>query len=332
MKALRFDDRLRLSSDEPIPRRAGEALIEVIAAGICGTDLEITKGYAGYRGILGHEFVGRVVDSPEGLLLGQRVVGEINAGCGQCDLCRSGDARHCPDRTVLGIKDREGAFAEFLSLPVSNLLVMPPSVSDEEAVLVEPLAAACQILEQVKIADSTGVVIIGDGRLAQLIARVVGRTGCALTMIGKHKAKLELAEESGARCLYLENAVDYSGQPDASKLLQSLGGRPDVVIEASGSASGLRMALSIVRPLGTVVLKSTHQGTTSVEMFQAVVSEVTIIGSRCGRFAPAIDLLNSGAVKVKGLISDRLPLDEGVAAFGRAAQPDALKVILQVRT
>ena len=322
MKALRFDGTLQLLHDAPLPRRPGEALIQVLKAGICNTDLEITKGYASFAGVLGHEFVGRVIESPDNELAGRRVVGEINVGCNACTVCRAGDSRHCATRTVLGIKDRAGAFSEFLSLPTRNLLAVPDSISDEAAVFVEPLAAAYHILDQVSIGPSSRVAIIGDGKLAQLVIRVVTTTGCSLTVVGKHEAKMEFARSLGARLLMLS---DVSGESPAHSPDQA-----DVVIEASGSPSGLQLALKLVRPQGTIVLKSTHNGATPVEMFPAVVNEVTIIGSRCGRFAPVLELLGSGAIDVAPLISFRFPLDEARLAFLSAADPAALKVILEI--
>lgn len=322
MKALRFDGKLQLVRDAPMPRRPGEALIQVLKAGICNTDLEITKGYAAFGGILGHEFVGRVIESPDDALLGRRVVGEINVGCNECALCRAGDSRHCVTRTVLGIKGRDGALAEFLSLPTRNLLPVPDSVSDETAVFVEPLAAARHILDQTAIGPLSRVAIIGDGKLAQLIIQVVATTGCEITVVGKHEEKLEFARSLGARLLMLK---DLSGES-----LDVTRDQPDVVIEASGSSSGLGLALKLVKPQGVIVLKSTHHGETPVEMFPTVVNEVTIIGSRCGRFAPAIELLSSGAVDVEPLISDRFPLGEALMAFQRAADPATLKVLLDI--
>jgi threonine dehydrogenase-like Zn-dependent dehydrogenase len=320
MKALRFDGDLKLACDAPIPRREGEALIQVIAAGICNTDLEITKGYAAFHGTLGHEFVGRVVESPDGTLVGQRVVGEINAGCGECELCRGGDARHCSARTVLGIKGRDGAFAEFVSLPVRNLIAVPESISDETAVFVEPLAAALNILEQVSISRSSDVVVVGDGKLAQLIVLAIVQTGARITVIGRHDAKLELARRFGAGyALFGSEAMGGASNE-----------RFDIAIEASGSPSGLNAALRLVKPKGTVVLKSTHQGETPVEMSRVVVNEVTVVGSRCGRFGPAIDLLALKRTDLSPMISKRLPLEEGVLAFQEAASPGTMKVILQV--
>lgn len=320
MKALRFDGDLKLVCDAPIPRREGEALIQVIAAGVCTTDLEITKGYAGFRGTLGHEFVGRVVESADRSLVGQRVVGEINVGCGECQLCKEGDARHCPTRTVLGIKGRDGAFAEFVSLPAGNLKAVPRSVSDETAVFVEPLAAALNVLEQVRISPSSDVVIVGDGKLAQLIVLALAQTGCSIAIIGRHDEKLDLAGRLGAGCALRETAATG---PEWNA-------RFDVSIETSASPSGLRTALRVVKPRGTVVLKSTHQGETPVDTSQVVVNEVTLVGSRCGRFDRAIELLVTHQTDLSPLISKRLPLEEGMLAFGEAAAPGTMKVILQM--
>ena len=320
MKALRFDGSLELVHDAPVPRRNGEALIQVICAGICNTDLEITKGYAAFHGTLGHEFVGRVVESPDGSLQGRRVVGEINAGCGHCKLCVGGDSRHCPERTVLGIKGRDGAFAEFLSLPVRNLIEVPDSVSDEAAVFVEPLAAAFNILEQVDINDSHEVALIGDGKLAQLIALVMAQTNCALTIIGKHPDKLK-------RTL---SFCPNSSLIETRAFGQEFKGRFDVAIDATGSPSGLATALEVVKPRGTVVLKSTHHGATPVDTSLVVVNEVRIVGSRCGRFHPAIDLLTSAVAELALLISRRLPLEAGLLAFEEAAASENLKVILRI--
>ncbi|HXG91067.1 MAG TPA: alcohol dehydrogenase catalytic domain-containing protein [Blastocatellia bacterium] len=326
MKALRFDGSLRLVDDAPVPRREGEALVEVICAGICNTDLEIVKGYAGFRGTLGHEFVGRVVESSDATLVGRRVVGEINVGCGSCALCRAGDARHCVARTVLGIHGRDGAFAEYLSLPTRNLFEVPDSIDDEEAVFVEPLAAALNIFEQVDIDKATTVAIVGDGKLAQLIVRVMALTGCSLTIIGKHAEKLELAKVTGARRFKLQRddrivSIERNGGSIADEKF-------DVVIETSGSPSGLRLAMNLVRPRGTIVLKSTHHEATPVDLSQVVVNEVKLAGSRCGRFHPAIDLLASRTIDVGPLISERMSLTNGVAAFERAASPSTMKVLM----
>jgi threonine dehydrogenase-like Zn-dependent dehydrogenase len=321
VRALRFDGTLKLVRDAPVPRREGEALVQVICAGICNTDLEIVKGYAGFRGTPGHEFVGRVVESPDARLVGRRVVGEINAGCGQCEVCLQGDSRHCASRTVLGIKNRDGAFAEFLSLPVGNLIEVPDSISDAAAVFVEPLAAAFNIIERISLEPSTSIAIVGDGKLAQLITLVMARTNCELAVVGRHEEKLKMARKHGAKRVLL----------DTDALDRRWDARFDVVIEASGSPSGLANALRLVKPRGIVVLKSTHHGATPVETSQVVVNEVTIIGSRCGRFQPALEFLARGSVDLSPLITQRLPLEDGLFAFHEAAHPDAMKVIIQPR-
>ena len=299
MKALTFRDSLKLERDAPVPRRHGEALVQVICAGICNTDLEIVKGYAGFHGTLGHEFVGRVVESPDLSLVGHRVVGEINAGCGHCELCLGGDPRHCVARTVLGIKGRDGAFAEFLSLPVRNLIELPESMSDEAAVFVEPLAAAFNVLEHVAIESSHEVAVVGDGKLSQLIVLVMAQIGCKITVIGRHNDKLEMARRFGSYRVLL----------DPPGLDREWERRFDVAVEATGSAAGLATAL---------------------EISQVVVNELTIVGSRCGRFRPAIDLLASGCIDLSSLISRRLPLEEGLLAFEEAARSENMKVILQI--
>ncbi len=319
MKALRFDGKLQFTTDAPGPEREGEALVEVLLAGICNTDLEIVKGYAGFRGTLGHEFVGRVVQSPDSKLVGSRVVGEINAGCGRCDLCLARDSRHCAQRTVLGIHGRDGAFAEFLSLPTRNLSAIPESLKDEEAVFVEPLAAACNIVEQIEFRKTDRAAVLGDGKLAQLIARVLARTGADITVIGKHEDKLDLASRAGVNTLRVDEVrADHHHQYE-------------VVVEASGSPSGLPLAINLVRPRGTVVLKTTHHSETSLAMSEIVVNEITLVGSRCGRFGPAIELLAGGHIDVDPLISTRFPLKEGIAAFDKAAARDSLKVLLEIK-
>jgi threonine dehydrogenase-like Zn-dependent dehydrogenase len=325
VKALRFAGGKLEVSELPVPQRAGEALVKVELAGICSTDLHILRGYAGFAGTLGHEFVGLVEDSPDPDLIGQRVVGEINAGCGACDLCWAGDPRHCAQRTVLGIEARDGAFAEYLSLPSENLLVIPAGVSDREAVFTEPLAAACEILDQVRVKASHRVAVIGDGKLGQLIARVLATTECDLTLIGKYEDKLRLAEEIGIKT---EQWTAEEGGSVSHTRRQSLS-LCDVVVEASGAASGFDLALNLVRPRGTIVLKSTFNGAVPLEAWRVVVNEISIVGSRCGRFSRALDLLADRAVDVEPLIADEYPLAEGVAAMEAAARPGALKVLLR---
>jgi threonine dehydrogenase-like Zn-dependent dehydrogenase len=319
MKALRIEDNKLKLAAVAVPRRDGEALIRMTMAGICNTDIEIAHGYADFRGTLGHEFVGVVEESPDRSQIGRRVVGEINAGCGQCDLCRRNDPRHCPDRTALGIRGRDGAFAEYLSLPPRNLLIVPDGVSDRQAVFTEPLAAALEILDQVDIRASHRVAVVGDGKLGQLISRVIAMTGCDLTLIGKHDAKLELAARAGVNIAKL-------GEPGAMDM--ALAARFDFVVEASGSSGGLELALDLIRPRGAIILKSTFSGAVRLDTSRIVVNEISVIGSRCGRFETALRLLESGGVDVESLIAREYPLAEGVEAMAEAQRPGTLKVLL----
>jgi threonine dehydrogenase-like Zn-dependent dehydrogenase len=317
MKALRFEQGgLKLAEIE-VPHRNDEALVRVILAGICNTDLEIVRGYANFSGTIGHEFIGIVEDSPEKSQIGRRVVGEINAGCGQCDLCMQNDPRHCLYRTVLGIHSRDGAFAEYLSLPPQNLLVVPDQVIDRHAVFTEPLAAACEILDQVTIEKSDKVAVIGDGKLGQLIARVLLTTGCDLTLVGKHAEKLKLAAGAGVKAVELS---DLDIDPRF---------RFDFVVEASGSPGGLELALEQVKPRGTIILKSTFHGATHLNTSRIVVDEIIIVGSRCGRFENALKLLESRQVEVESLIAGEFKLTDGIAAMAEAQRPGALKVLLK---
>lgn len=316
MKALYFDGKLSLR-DVPKPQRApGEALIQVLLAGICGTDREILKGYSGFRGIPGHEFVGRVVESDEPQWAGQRVVGEINLACGRCAWCAKGLGVHCPTRTVLGIVNRDGAFAEFLTLPVVNLLCVPQEVSDQAAVLVEPLAAAVEILEQMDLKPGTRVAIVGDGRLGLLIAQVLKHAGAEVTLIGRHAWKLDLARGWGIQVL-MEGGEEFA--PASFP----------VTVDASGSPRGIAEALRLIEPRGTVVMKSTFHGAAQFDATKLVVDEVTLLGSRCGRFAPALELLRRGSINVHHLISKVFPLERGIDAFAYLDQTSALKVLLE---
>lgn len=318
MKALRFDGYNLTLADVPLPQVADEALVRVTTSGICNTDLEIVRGYAGFAGTIGHEFVGvveRSDDRPD--LVGKRVIGEINAGCGTCEKCVSGDPRHCPMRTVLGIVGRDGCHAEYLSLPSRNLLVVPDDVTDEQAVFAEPLAAAFGITEQVDIAPETNVAVIGDGKLGLLCAMSLALRSQNVTIIGKHASKVSIAENAGVKPLLLAD-ID-------AKMYGSF----DVVVEASGSESGFATALDLVRPCGKIVLKSTFHGTPAWAASRVVVDEITIVGSRCGRFTPALELLTNGSVDVTPLISDEFSLTDGVAAMDRAAENGVLKVLLR---
>lgn len=316
MLALRVD-RKRVSLrniDRPLSN--DEAIVRVVLSGICNTDLEIARGYAGFKGTIGHEFVGVVEETDDRTLLGQRVVGEINAGCGKCDLCKTGDSRHCPNRTVLGIVGRDGAHAEFLKLPKVNLLRVPEKVTDEHAVFTEPLSAACGILERASIKKSDRVAVIGDGKLGLLCAQVLGLTGADVMLVGKHSEKLKIAQRRG---------IETSTPNKAAKRVREF----DVVVEASGAASGFSLALDLLRPKGQLVLKSTFQDTTEIDAARIVVDEISIIGSRCGRFKPALDLLKKGAVDVDSLISEEYRLSEGVHAMSRASARGIMKVLLR---
>ena len=334
MKALRYENEILGVADVPKPVENGEALVRVTLSGICNTDLEIARGYAGFQGTLGHEFIG-VIESvsearPSGrarfdtepsltvglLTRGTRVVGEINAGCGHCDLCRSGDSRHCPNRTVLGIVGRDGAHAEFLKLPIVNLLPVPDEVPDEHAVFTEPLAAACGILERTSITNDMKVAVIGDGKLGLLCAQVIATTGAPVTIIGKHQSKLQLAEQRGIETGFVD---------DANKRAHEF----DVVIEASGSPTGFDLALDLLRPRGVLVLKSTFQGATKINAARIVVDEISVVGSRCGRFGPALELLRNKRIDVQNLISEEFALANGVRAMTRAAESGVMKVLLR---
>jgi threonine dehydrogenase-like Zn-dependent dehydrogenase len=315
MLALRVEKKRLSVKNITKPDRPDEALVRVLLSGICNTDLEIARGYAGFTGTIGHEFVGLVEQSIDRKLVGRRVVGEINAGCGKCDRCRGGDTRHCASRTVLGILGRDGAHAEFLQLPTVNLFPVPDQLSDEHAVT-EPLAAACGILERVKISDSDRVAVIGDGKLGLLCAQVVALTGASVLLVGKHSSKLRIAERRG---------VETARPKEATKRARQF----DVAVEASGSASGFGLALELLRPHGQLVLKSTFHGKTELDTTRIVVDEVSIAGSRCGRFTPALDLLKKGAIDVDSLISEEYPLSNGVHAMRRAATRGVLKVLLR---
>jgi threonine dehydrogenase-like Zn-dependent dehydrogenase len=313
MKALRVEDNKLKLTDSAVPRREGEALVRMTMAGICNTDIEIARGYADFRGTLGHEFVGVVEESPDRSQIGRRVVGEINVGCGQCGLCRENDPRHCPDRTALGIRGRDGAFAEYLSLPSRNLLVVPHDVSDRQAVFTEPLAAALAILDQVEIRASHRVAVVGDGKLGQLISRVIAGTGCDLTLIGKHDAKLELAARAGVKTAKLDGTKAQGF---------------DFVVEASGSSGGMEVALDLIRPRGAIILKSTFRGAVRFDTSRIVVNEVSVVGSRCGRFETALRMLESGGIDVEPLVAREYQLADGIEAMAEAARPGTLKVLL----
>jgi alcohol dehydrogenase len=280
------------------PRRPrGSALIRLMCGGICNTDLELQRGYYGFRGTPGHEFVGEVIEADSAKLTGKRVVGEINLPCGNCDWCRRGLGRHCPRRAVLGIVRHPGAFQEFFVLPEKNLHIVPDAILTEHAVFTEPIAAACEILDQVEIPRGAPVAVLGDGKLGRLIAQVLHLNGARVLLFGRHKAKPATA------------AYDW-------------------VVEATGCAEGLRQAVAMTRPRGTVVLKSTVHGAVALDTAPVVVNEITLLGSRCGRFEPALRLLAGGKLRLDEMISDRFPLAQAPRAFARAVEPGVLKVLL----
>lgn len=318
MRGLYFDgNQLRYREDLPQPvLPAGEALVAVQAAGICRTDQEILAGYMRFHGIPGHEFIGTVMSTSEPELMGKRVVGEINCPCGGCELCRLGLQAHCRDRTVLGVAQRDGAFAEYLALPAANLHPVPDSLRTFSAVFVEPLAAAFRVAEQLPIGPRSSVAVVGDGKLGQLVARVMCLNGCDLLVIGHHPAKLKLLDRLGIRtALESELAVrDF-----------------DFVVECSGNPTGLDLALRIVRPQGTIVAKSTYQGDKQVNISALVVDEISIVGSRCGPFKAAIRALTRRLIDVTDLMDRSFPLEEGLVALDYAAHRDALKVIIDMQ-
>jgi len=320
MKAFYFDGKVSLR-DLPPPRPAhGEALIRVLCAGICNTDLEIIQGYMGFQGTLGHEFVGRVESCEDPAWTGKRVVGEINLPCRECGFCRAGLENHCPYRAVLGVLHKDGCFAEYLTLPIKNLHAVPDSVEDLQAVFVEPLAAALEILEQVQVKNFQQCLILGDGKLGQLVARVLKPHCRNLAVVGKHENKLKLLKEAG---------IETRSLVALSARLPGPEDKPDLVIEATGSPAGLGLALQLVRPAGAIVLKSTFHGQTIVNSTAAVVDEITLVGSRCGPFAKAIKLLASGRLNLQPLISEIMPLENGVEALARAKDKNLLKIILK---
>ncbi len=316
MKAVWLENRsLRVRDDVPVPTPPdGEVLVRVLEAGICNTDIELTRGYYPYKGILGHEFVGVVDDGPDHLA-GKRVVGEINAVCGDCHACREGRPTHCERRTVLGIVNRDGAFAESLTLPAANLHVVPDDISTDAATFVEPLAAALEIQEQISVSANDRVLVVGDGKLGQLIAQTLALTGCELLVVGRHDAKLGLLADRDIR----------PGSADAVTP-----GAFDVAVECTGNPDGFALARKGLRARGTLIMKSTYAGELSLDASALVVDEITLIGSRCGPFPPAIRLLAEGRVDVGPLIHARYPLADAVAAFEHAQRPGVLKVLLNI--
>lgn len=314
MRALFFDGQNARVTDRPPPSApAGMALVRMSRAGVCNTDLEITRGYMGYRGVLGHELTGQVVAGPDAWL-GKRVAAEINFACGVCAMCARRLGRHCPARSVMGILGADGAFAELVAVPVANLHEVPDAVSDDHAAFIEPLAAAFEILEQVRVEPGHECVVLGDGKLGLLVAQVLAGAGAHVLAVGKHPDKLALLARRGVQTALV----------DAWKR-----GLADLVVEATGTAQGFDAAAAVTRPRGTLVLKSTVAGATPLNLAPLVINEITVVGSRCGVFPPAIAALAAGSVEVEGMISATLPLREAERALALAARPGVIKVLLQ---
>lgn len=314
MRAVHFSDRNVRVVDTPVPVPGpGEALVRVSVAGICNTDLELLRGYMGFQGVPGHEFVGVVESCGNAHLLGKRVVGEINCGCGACDYCARGLRRHCPKRSVLGILNRAGAFADYLALPEQNLFIVPDGVPDEIAVFTEPVAAAFRIHEQLDVRPDDRVVVLGDGKLGLVIAQVMWLRTKHVVCIGKHESKLGILSALGIEARQIDDVRDLVA---------------DIVVEATGSEAGLRRALELIRPEGVVVLKTTVAHDSALDFSLPVINEVRIIGSRCGPFAPALDALALGNVEVRPMIHARYALADAPAALEHAQRPGILKVLL----
>lgn len=314
MRALVLDDQVSLRASHPAPVAAeGEVLVRVTRAGVCETDLQLIKGYMGFRGVLGHEFVGVAESGP---FEGRRVVGEINCACWRCQTCREGRHTHCPNRTVLGILNHDGAFADLIAVPQRNLHLVPDALADDAAVFTEPVAAAFQVPAQVRIGREDRIVVLGDGRLGNLCAQVLARLSSRVLVIGKHAEKLARLAALGIATAVLSDPVDERAW--------------DVVVDCTGSASGLPTALRLVRPRGTIVLKTTVAGEQTLAWAPFVIDEVTLVGSRCGPFDQALSALERGDVQVTSLITDRFDLSQGLEALARAQATSALKVLLDV--
>lgn len=315
MKALYWDGDSLALVERDVPGIGGDfALLRVHVAGICNTDLEIVRGYMGFRGVLGHEIVGTVVDGPP-QWHGARVTAEINFACGECDLCKAGLGRHCPTRAVLGILAADGGFADYVSVPIANLHRIPDEVPDRRAVFAEPLAAAYEILEQIRVDSTIRCTVLGDGKLGLLAAQVLADAGAVVTAVGKHSDKLAVLRHRGIETVELE---DWSAA------------KADVVVEATGTAAGFSAAVAATRPRGTVVLKSTVAERPQLDLAPLVIDEISVVGSRCGPFEPALQALASGRIETDALISDTLPLQRGVEAFERAREPGVMKVLLEM--
>lgn len=320
MKAIVFDKELKFVNDykKPVPQK-GEALVRVTLAGICNTDFEITKGYMGYKGVLGHEAVGVVeeINDEDQSLLGKRVVAEISYGCKKpdCSYCAEKLYRHCPDRHTLGIWRKDGVFAEYFTMPLETLFEVPENVPDEQAVFVEPLAAACEITEQLHIKPFEKVIVLGDGKLGLITALELNSQNIDVTLVGKHQNKLDIAKAQGVK----------------TKLLSDLKVEKiyNVVVEATGSISGFETALALTKPRGVLVLKSTIAASKEFNLAPIVIDEITVLGSRCGQFPPALRLLQSERIDFKPLISAKYKADDAIEAFEKNKEKDVLKVLIE---
>ena len=318
MQGLYFNGRqIAWRADLPFPQRAaGEALVAVHMAGVCGTDLEILAGYAHFTGILGHEFVGHVVEANDARWLGKRVVGEINIGCGTCRFCRMGIPSHCEHRRVIGIRDHDGAFAEYVAVPEANLHEVPAHIPDRQAVFTEPLAAAFRVLEQVHLGPSMRVAVLGVGKLGTLVAQAVATSGATVFALTRHPGRVGFLEDQSIRLLRPNEATEKSF---------------DMVAEVTGSQAGLARALQLTRPLGTVVLKSSTHDAIPLNLTPATVDEITLVGSRCGPFGRALQALAENEVQVEPLIDGLYPLKQGATALDKASRPGVMKILLQVQ-
>ena len=319
MKAVIFDETLKYVEDyeKPTPKQ-GEALIKVTYGGVCNKDKEITKGYMGYKGILGHEFTGVVeeINDEDKTLLGKRVVGEINLGCKNCEWCAKDLERHCPNRSTLGILAKDGCFAEYVTLPLSNLIEIPENVPDEQAVFVEPLAAGLEILEQMHIQPCQKVMVLGDGKLGLLTALALNACGLDVLIVGKHQNKLDIAKNQGVKTQLLS---EFEQAP-----------KFDVVVEATGSITGFETSVNCVKPRGTLVLKSTIAASKELNLAPIVINEITILGSRCGRFEPAMRLIASGKIDFSQMISKIYPIEQAIKAFDANNAKDTIKILLKI--
>jgi alcohol dehydrogenase len=316
MRAVRLENgAVTVTEVDPPSRPAGFAMLRLLCAGICNTDLELQRGYYAFSGTPGHEFVAEVVEADTRDLVGKRVVGEINLACTQCDWCRRGLGRHCPNRTVLGIVNQPGAFSECFVLPERNLHVVPEPVETERAVFTEPLAAACEILDQVEIPIGAQVAVVGDGKLGLLVAQALNAEGRRVHLFGHHPEKLRIAAAAGVLSQIARDRLPVAAY--------------DWVVEATGNPEALRQAVAMTRPRGTLILKSTVHGLVSVDTAPIIVNELTLVGSRCGRFEASLPLLEDSRVRVKEMISARYPLNEAPQAFEHAARTGTLKVLLE---